>query len=160
MLRVLTFLEKPQTVSDWGHVMALDLSPWLWYQFFRAPNSQWAESRNLLLIAVPLKCLCCFCGKKKKKTGMQTVLEHWHCYCLLYWAMATTRTGSWGISTLRVLSAMFQPKMHLTGRCWQEVFALEEKCSPKGKGEEIKNSLCAGGIVKWEDFFPKGFLSF
>lgn len=40
MLWALIFLEKPQPVGDWGHVMSLDLSPWLWYQFFRAPNSQ------------------------------------------------------------------------------------------------------------------------
>lgn len=69
---------------------------------------------------------------------MWTDLEHWHCYCLLFRAMGTTRTGSWGISTLRVLSAMFQPKKNLTGRWWQEVFALEEKCSPKEKEEEIR----------------------
>lgn len=120
------------------------------------------ESRNMLLIAIPLKCLCCLCGKKKKekkKSGMQTVLEHWHCYCLLYWAMATTRTGSWGISTLKVLSAMFQPKMHLTGRWWQEMLALKEKCSPQGKGEEIKilsalEALWSERISSQRDFFP------
>lgn len=51
-------------------------------------------------------------------------------------------------------------KKHLTGRWWQEVFAFEEKCSPKGKGDEIK--FLSGLKALWNEkiFFPKGFFSF
>lgn len=67
MLWALTFLEKPQTVSDWGHVMHL----WLCLHGCGINSSglltaSQGESRNLLLMAVPLKCLRCCCRRKRQ----------------------------------------------------------------------------------------------
>lgn len=160
MLWALIFLEKPQPVGDWGHVMSLDLSPWLWYQFFRAPNSQsgWIKESaiNGHSFEMPLLLLW------KKKAGIQTVLEHWHCYCLLYWAMATTKTGSCpGQGHLcsegavcHVSAKKASDRKVVAGGVCSRV-----KMQSQREGGGNKNPLCAGGIVKWEDFFPKRFLS-
>lgn len=118
------------------------------------------ESRNLLLMAIPLKCLCCCCGKKRQGFRQSLSIDIvTACFIEPWQPQRQDPAPDRGISALRVLSTMFQPKKHLTGKWWQEVFALELKCSPKGKEEEIKilsvlGALWSERISSQRDFFP------
>lgn len=156
MLWALIFLEKPQPVGDWGHVMSLDLSPWLWYQFFRAPNSQsgWIKESaiNGHSFEMPLLLLW------KKKAGIQTVLVI-ACFFEPWQPQRQDPAPDRGISALRVLSAMFQPKKASDRKVVAGGVCSRVKMQSQREGGGNKNPLCAGGIVKWEDFFPKRFLS-
>lgn len=162
MLWALTFLEKPQTSVTGDMWCSLDLSPWLWYQFFRAPNSQsgWIKKSaiNGHSFEMPLLLLL---QKKDRDGGSPRALA------LLLPALTSHgnheerilgHLGSEGtICHLSAKKALVSPRP--TGRWQGEVFALEEKCSPRGKGRN-KDPHWGGGIVKWKDCLAKGFLSF
>lgn len=94
------------------------------------------KSRNLRLMAIPLKCLCCRGRRKDRNAGSPRALA------LLLPGL--TSHGNQGERILGHLSsecaichlsarkALLSPC--LTGRQW-EVFALEEKCRPGEVGE-------------------------